>query len=160
MALWRLQEALRELALAAPPPLASHNGQRRALFAPFPGDQHAFGAIMVADCFERAGWSVDLLQQPTAAELTGAAAQNAYDLVALTISCDVPNERISNQIAAIRAVSGNNQLRIMLGGRAVNEQPELVQICKADAMAYDALSAVTLADQLVPKSSKSALPQS
>ena len=38
----------------------------------------------------------------------------------------------------------------MVGGPVINEQPELVAECGADATAIDALSAVALADRLVP----------
>jgi MerR family transcriptional regulator, light-induced transcriptional regulator len=53
-------------------------------------------------------------------------------------------------VKTIRAVSSNPHIRIMLGGRVINEQPELVDECGADATAIDATSAVALADRMVP----------
>jgi hypothetical protein len=37
-----------------------------------------------------------------------------------------------------------------MGGPVINEQPDLVEQCGADATAIDAVSAVALGDQLVP----------
>ena len=150
MALWRIQEILRELALRAPPQARADQGQRHALFATMPGEQHSFGTLMVADCFERAGWACDVLIEPTTSELTGKIAHHRYDLVGLTVSCDCSSAALGNLVTALRAVSNNPGIRIMVGGRSINERPELLGECGADATASDAPSAVALAEYLVP----------
>lgn len=150
MALWRIQEILRELALRAPPPARTDQGQRNALFATMPGEQHSFGTLMVSDCFERAGWACDVLIEPTTSELTGKIAHHRYDLVGLTVSCDCSSAALGNLVTALRAVSNNPGIRIMVGGRSINERPELLGECGADATASDAPSAVALAEYLVP----------
>lgn len=150
MAPWRIQEILRELALRAPPPARTDQGQRNALFATMPGEQHSFGTLMVSDCFERAGWACDVLIEPTTSELTGKIAHHRYDLVGLTVSCDCSSAALGNLVTALRAVSNNPGIRIMVGGRSINERPELLGECGADATASDAPSAVALAEYLVP----------
>ena len=150
MALWRIQEILRELALRAPPQARSDQGQRRALFSTMPGEQHSFGTLMVSDCFERAGWACDVLIEPITSDLTGKVAHNRYDLVGLTVSCDCSSAALGNLVTALRAVSNNSGIRIMVGGRSINERPELLGECGADATASDAPSAVALAEYLVP----------
>lgn len=150
MGLWRVQEILRELTLHIPPNLEVGHGQRSALFSTMPGEQHSLGTLMVAECFQRAGWDADVLMEPTRSELTGKFANRHYDLIGLTVSLDCPTIEITNLIKAIRAVSTNPNIRILLGGRVINEQPELVEKCGADGTAVDAPSAVKTAETLVP----------
>lgn len=150
MGLWRIQEVLRELALRIPPTSSSGHGQRSALFSTMPGEQHSLGTLMVAECFQRAGWETDVLMEPSQSELTGKFADRDYDLIGLTLSNDCPTGTISGLINAIRAVSKNPKVCVMVGGRFINENPGIADECGADATAVDALSAVNLADSLVP----------
>lgn len=150
MGLWRIQEILRELTLRMPSASRHGHGQRSALFSSMPGEQHSLGTLMVAECFERAGWDSDVLIEPTQSELTAKFAGQHYDLIGLTISCDCPTDTLVSLVNTIRAVSSNPGIRIMIGGRLINERPDLVKQCGADASAVDAPSAVALADRLVP----------
>ncbi len=150
MGLWRIQEILRELTLRIPPASGPGHGQRSALFSTMPGEQHSFGALMVAECFQRAGWDTEVLMEPSQSELTGKFANCHYDLIGLTVSCDCPTGTLSGLVKAIRSVSTNPEIRIMIGGRVINEQPDLVEKCGADGTAVDAQGAVALADSLVP----------
>jgi methanogenic corrinoid protein MtbC1 len=150
MGLWRIQEILRELTLRIPPKSRPGHGQRSALFSTMPGEQHSFGTLMLAECFQRAGWDTDVLIEPTQSELTGKCAKRHYDLVGLTVSRDCSTGSLSSVVSTVKAVSGNPHICVMVGGRVINEQPELVDECGADATAIDAISAVMLADRLVP----------
>lgn len=150
MGLWRIQEILRELTLRIPPKSRAGHGQRSALFSPMPGEQHSFGTLMISECFQRAGWDTDVLIEPSQSELTAKFAKRHYDLIGLTVSCDCSTAALSSLVNTIKAVSVNPHIRIMIGGRVVNEQPSLVVDCGADATAKDACAAVELADQLVP----------
>lgn len=150
MGLWRIQEILRELTLRFPPPAVAGFGQRSALFSTMPGEQHSLGTLMIAECFYRAGWDTDILIEPTQSELIGKFADRHYDLIGLTISRDCPTATLTNLVNAIRSVSNNPGARIMMGGRLINEKPELVEQCGADATATDAPGAVLLADSIIP----------
>jgi MerR family transcriptional regulator, light-induced transcriptional regulator len=154
MGLWRIQEILRELTLRIPPKSRPGHGQRSALFSMMPGEQHSFGTLMVAECFQRAGWDTDVMIEPSQSELTGKFANRHYDLIGLTVSRDCSTAALGSMVKTIKAVSSNPHIRIMLGGRVINEQPELVDECGADATATDAMSAVALADRLVPVESE------
>jgi len=150
MGLWRIQEVLRELALRVPPPSVGSQGQRSALFANMPGEQHSLGTLMVAECFQRAGWDTDVLIEPSQSELTGKFANSHYDLVGLTLSNDCPSGALSGLIKSIRTVSSNSGICVMIGGRFVNENPGLADECGADGTASDAPSAIATANTLVP----------
>ncbi len=105
---------------------------------------------MVSECFQRAGWDADALIEPTQSELNGKLAKRYYDLVGLTVSRDCSTGALCSLVNTIKTVSTNPNIRILLGGRFINEQPALVDECGADATAADAPSAVALADILVP----------
>ncbi len=150
MGLWRIQEVLRELTVRVPPVARSGGGIRSALFSTMPGEQHSFGTLMVTECFERAGWQADILIEPSQSELTGKFARHRYDLIGLTVSCDCSSATLSGLVTAIRAVSSNPNVKVLVGGRTINEHPELAVDCGADGTAPDASSAVALAGQLVP----------
>ncbi len=150
MGLWRIQEILRELTLRIPPKSRHGHGQRSALFSPMPGEQHSFGTLMIGECFQRAGWETDILIEPSQSELNGKLAKRHYDLIGLTVSCDCSTGSLGRMVKTIKAVSSNPDIRIMIGGRVINEQPGLVDECGADATAIDAPSAVALADLMVP----------
>jgi MerR family transcriptional regulator, light-induced transcriptional regulator len=150
MGLWRIQEILRELTLRIPPAQRFNHGRRSALFSPMPGEQHSLGTLMIGEFFERAGWDADILVEPTQSDLRAKYAVNHYDIIGLTVSCDCSTAQLTSLVTTIRAVSCNPEIRIMVGGRVINEQPDLANICGADGTAIDAPSAVALADLLVP----------
>lgn len=148
MGLWRLQEVLREVA-ARSSPTTDGASSRRVLFSPMPGDQHAFGTAMIDECFTRAGWHSDLLVEPSRTSLLSNVADAEYDLVGLTVSCDCHIGQLTSLIVAIRNVSRNPNVRVMLGGRLLIENPELVRLVGADATASTAIDALDLAERLV-----------
>lgn len=150
MGLWRIQEILRELSSRVPPTPRGFAHQRSALFSTLPGEQHSFGTLMIAECFERAGWHTEVLIEPTQSELNAKCAGQHFDLVGLTVSRDCPTAKLRGVVSSIKTIGHNAETRILLGGRFINEHPGLVRECGADGTASDALSAVSLADQLVP----------
>lgn len=148
MALWRLQEVLRQIAASTTRAFEDER-PRSALFAPMPGDNHSFGTAMVQECFSIAGWDAELLVGPTLQALTESVARRRYDLVGLTLSCDCHNERLASLIRALRSVSMNPNLCIMIGGRVPQAQPQMAALCGADGTAVSAPAAVKAADRLV-----------
>ncbi|WP_435418729.1 cobalamin-dependent protein [Parerythrobacter aurantius] len=150
MGLWRIQEVLRELGHRVPQAQLRGHGPRTALFSTMPGDQHSLGTLMISECFERAGWYAEPLIEPTTSDLLSKLAGRHYDLVGLTASNDCPTAALSSLVSSIRSVSSNPGIRVMVGGRLINEQPDLASACGADATAADALAALEIANMLVP----------
>ena len=149
MGLWRLQEVMREIAARSPPVIRSMRIQRTALFAPMPGDQHAFGSLIVEEVFARAGWESEALIEPRRRELLRLLSDKPFDLVGLTVTNDCPSGALSKLISAIRTVSKNPQIYVLIGGRAINENPDLVAEVGADGTAVDAEAALELAASLM-----------
>jgi MerR family transcriptional regulator, light-induced transcriptional regulator len=149
MGLWRLQEVVRDLSGRVPPADRERAGAYRAIFSAMPGEQHSFGTVIVEDVFRRAGWSTDLLLEGQQAALLNTVATEWIDLVGLTVSIDGHTERLPSLILAVRSVSRNPKLCILLGGPAMIADPQIAIRVGADGTAADAQSAVALADRLV-----------
>lgn len=149
MALWRLQEIVREL--SAREPIAQHGDDvgRRALFSVMPGEDHSFGTVLVEDVFRRAGWTTGLLTQCSTSELLATVARDAYDVIGLTVTGDRHCQTVPAIINGLRSVSRNPKITIMVGGRIFSENPDLATQLGADATAADATSALAVARDLV-----------
>ena len=149
MALWRLQEIVHELAARMPGAAERRGGERRALFAPLPGEQHGFGSLMVEEFFRRAGWTTASELSATEADLVGLVRGRWFELVGLTVTCETNVARLPGLIAALRGASRNPRLGIMVGGKVFTDHPELARGCGADATAADARQAVLVAETLL-----------
>ena len=147
--LWRLQEVMREIAWGSPVMTGPINAPRRALFSPLPGDQHSFGSTMIHEVFVRAAWESEVLVAPDMRGLIAKVANKSYDLVGLTVSCEVTTESLARTIKAIRSVSMCQEVSILVGGYAVNLNPTLAIEAGADGSAADAPGALSLANRLV-----------
>jgi len=148
MGLWRLQEVLRDVASRSTRFEAGHT-RGSALFVPFPGDQHNFGTAMVQECFGLAGWDAEMLVEPTTSDLLDHLAARSYDLLGLTVSSDAHIQRVPGLIRAVRSVSTNPHIRIMVGGRVCNAHGGFASLVGADGSAANAPDAVAVAERLV-----------
>lgn len=149
MGLWRLQEVVHEIAARYPPDRAHMAGGHRALFASMPGDQHSFGTVVIDELFRRDGWLTERVCEAQTPDLLRRVADDWFDLVGLTISCDYHIATTPSIIAALRNVSRNPQICIMVGGSIFSASPELAAEVGADGTAPDAKLALKLAGELV-----------
>jgi len=149
MGLWRLQEVMREIAARSPAALGSLRPVRSALFSPMPGDHHNFGTLMIEEVFARGGWQSEALIKPERRELLDRLARQPFNLVGLTLARDCPGAAVSNLIKAMRNVSANPHIIVLVGGRMINENTDLAVQVGADGTGRDALGALQLAEDLV-----------
>jgi MerR family transcriptional regulator, light-induced transcriptional regulator len=149
MGLWRLQEVMREVAARAPVDLAGKATPHSALFSPMPGDHHNFGTLMIDEVFARSGWRSEALVKPERRELLDRLARQPFDLLGLTLARDCPSAALSNLIRAVRNVSANPNIIVLVGGRMINENPGMAMEVGADGTGADALCALELANRLV-----------
>jgi methanogenic corrinoid protein MtbC1 len=149
MGLWRLQEVMREVAARSPADLAGLAMPRSALFSPMPGDHHNFGTLMIDEVFARGGWKSEALVKPERRELLDRLARQPFDLVGLTLGRDCPSAALSNLIKAVRNVSANPHIIVLVGGRMINENPGIAVEVGADGTGADALAALEFANTMV-----------
>lgn len=149
MGLWRLQEVVHEIAGRAPTAEAREMVGRRALFASMPGDQHHFGTVVIDELFRRDGWRTERIVDAETPDLIARVANDWFDMIGLTISCACHIENLAPIIAALRNVSRNPRVCVMVGGRIFSEDPELALQIGADGTARDAKLALGVAVELV-----------
>ncbi|GGB53146.1 cobalamin B12-binding domain-containing protein [Blastomonas aquatica] len=149
MGLWRLQSLLRTIALWAPPSPGWNLRTHKALFTAMPDDQHSLGTLIISECFQRAGWDVETLIEPQQADILQALGATSFDLVGLTVTTDFYIAAVPKLLTAMRSVSCNPNLAIMIGGPAIGYDPARARDLGADGTAPDAEAALALADELV-----------
>lgn len=154
MALWRLQEVVHEIADRTPSERRAGAGGRRALFAAMPGDQHSFGTVVIDEIFSREGWMTDRLGETATSDLLERVSGSWFDLIGLTVSCEYHTGPLPSVITALRNVSRNPRVRVMVGGRVFVENPLLAQEVGADGTAPDARLALQMAMELVDQTER------
>ncbi len=149
MGLWRLQQAVRELSARMPTLQSAINSAKCALFVTMPGEQHSFGTVIVEDVFRRDGWSTEILTDTDQPGLLDALAARSFDMAGLTISCEDNIPRLPSLIRAMRSVSRNPRLCVMIGGHALAADSTISMRVGADGSATDAQRALAVASKLV-----------
>jgi len=145
---WRLHQLLRNLTPDRRAP-ADPARERRILVTPLPGEQHSFGAAMVAAFFRNAGWHVFSGPVESAQDLASIVHQRRFAIVGLSLGSSARLDALATTIRAVRRASCNPAVGVMVGGGLFNEQPELVRLVGADATAADARSAPVQAMSLM-----------
>lgn len=149
MGLWRLQEVMREVTARSPAVMGGMSLPYSALFSPMPGDNHNFGTLMIEEVFARGGWRSEALVKPERRELLDRLARQPFDLIGLTLARDCPSAALGNLIKAVRNVSANPHIIVLVGGRMINENPGVAIEVGADGTGADALAALELANSLM-----------
>lgn len=149
MGLWRLQEVMREVAARSPADFGNLHMPYTALFSAMPGDHHSFGVMMIEEVFARAGWRSEAMVKPERRGLLDRLARQPFDLIGLTLARDCPRAALGNLIKAVRNVSANPRIIVLIGGQMINENPRIAIDVGADGTGADALSALDLANSLV-----------
>ncbi len=148
LGLCRLHQLLRglgpECSVAAPPLPSS-----RALLASLAGDHHTLGLRVVGDLLRRRGWAATDLPAAPEAEIVAAVRRENFDLFGLSVACDAGIGHAAHLVAAVRRVSRNPAIRVLVGGPAFAGRPERVTEVGADATARDGLEAAALARELL-----------
>ena len=151
MGLWRCQEIVHALAALIPGVAPIAGLERRALFSPAPGEQHGFGAVIVEEFFRRDGWQTWSAPALDEDELVALVAGRAFDIVGLTVSVERHAPPLRKSIAAVRRVSRNPAIIVLVGGRVFTENPDLAAAIGADGTAADGQRAVALANELMQR---------
>jgi methylmalonyl-CoA mutase cobalamin-binding domain/chain len=112
---------------------------------------HEIGIRMVADLLSTAGWSTSYLGcgVPCDEVVQELVSRGAHVLaVSATMAAHVPEVR--RLVAAVRSEPRCSGVKVVVGGRAFRLAPRLVAHVGADAVARDAVEAISVCDALVP----------
>lgn len=130
---------------------AADPGQN-ALIVPVPGEQHTFGLFMVMEFFRRAGWNCWSGSPATRREFHRLVQEQDFDVIGFSVSADQFIDAAAELIAEIRRGAKNSDTVILVGGRAITDNPGLYSQIGADAMAADGREAVRQVARLCRKS--------
>ena len=112
------------------------------------GNIHELGIRSVADFFEMAGWhTVHLGADVPPDEIARGAQYFAADVVTLSVTLSTQIKVLKDSIAAVRRAAP--EARIIVGGVAMAELPDLWSEIGADAFAPNACDAVKVAESLL-----------
>lgn len=135
--------------------LLAHRAERAAptghtvVCAAVVGNAHDIAVRVLADFFDIAGWrAVHLGASVPAPELASAVQYFDADLVVLSAALSVQLPRVADAIAALRRIE-DRPVRIMVGGLAFSEAPEIWRKLGADGYATDAEAAIRHATELL-----------
>lgn len=142
LALWRLQQVLREFSTEFRHEGAQAETGMRALLVPAPGQKNElgyvmFGLVMLSEFFRRDGWDTWMEPDSASSEFNGIVRSQWFDVVELLVSGDKKMDALAERIKTIRRESPNRGLGVMVCGPAFVEHPELVLLVGADIAAAD-----------------------
>lgn len=120
-----------------------------ALLATTPAEQHTFGLAILHEFVQRAGWNVVTEYPKTAEQLVNMARNGPYQVIGLSVSCDVPLETLATLIQTLRRATRNPDLHVMVGGRFFLEHPDFTSRVGANSTAQDGRRAVRLLSSLL-----------
>jgi signal transduction histidine kinase/CheY-like chemotaxis protein len=134
----------------APRLFSTERNGRRAVIACVAGEAHEVGPRMVADLLELSGWDTIYLGANVPVRgVVQALTEHRPDLLALSVTMAYHLPAVVDLIAAVRAEPACAGVRIMVGGRLFDVEPDLRQRVGADGHAADADEACRLADRLM-----------
>lgn len=123
---------------------APANG-RTVVCAAVAGNVHDIAVRVLADFFDISGWrAIHLGASVPAPEIASAVQYFDADLVVLSAALSVQLPRVAEAIATIRRIEGRT-VRVMVGGLAFGDAPEIWHKLGADGYAADAREALRLA---------------
>jgi methanogenic corrinoid protein MtbC1 len=145
----RLQQIVRALSPSFQRAAVRRPQPESVLLVPAPGEQHTFGLVLLGEFFCRAGWHVGggpAMGGRDAADIV----HNAwFDIVGFSVGSDLRLDLLSKAIHAVRRVSRNRDIGVMVGGPFYIAHPDMVGRVGADTGAMDAASAVQQASGLL-----------
>ncbi len=147
--LGRLQRIMRLLSPAFGREVQHPPDGRRALLLPAPGEQHTLGLTIVAEFFRRSGWEVVGDAESRSQDPVAVVRRQWFDIVGISVGIESRLDWLKSGISAIRQVSCNRAIGVMVGGAAFLAHPERAREVGADATVLDGREAPAIAEQLL-----------
>jgi methanogenic corrinoid protein MtbC1 len=142
---WRLQQIMHDYSadFHREVTLAGHHSARIWLSA-VPGEQHTFGVSMLREFFVRAGHEVIGMPSASGNVISETVKREYLDVLGLSVAGDVTGKVLKGLIDGVRMYSRNRAIRILIGGAALMENPELCTQVGADGWAKGAREALKM----------------
>jgi methanogenic corrinoid protein MtbC1 len=142
LALWRMQQLLRDFSPAFCAGAGVKSAGLRALLTPGPGEKHdighmMFGLVLAGEFFRRDGWDTWIEPDPASAAFIETIRTQWFDVVEFFASNDKKLDDLATNIRMVRRESSNRNIGVMVCGPAFIERPELVLLVGGDAIVSD-----------------------
>jgi MerR family transcriptional regulator, light-induced transcriptional regulator len=142
LALWRMQQLLRDFSPAFCGDAAVKSAGLRALLTPAPAEKHdighmMFGLVLAGEFFRRDGWDTWIEPDPASAAFIETIRTQWFDVVEFFASADKKLDDLTTNIRTLRRESINRNIGVMICGPAFTERPELVLLVGGDAVVSD-----------------------
>ncbi|MEL7489180.1 MAG: cobalamin B12-binding domain-containing protein [Pseudomonadota bacterium] len=119
------------------------------LFSTACGDQHILGVIMVAEFFRAAGWRVWTEPGASCDELVKMLQGRHFDMLAVSVACDVFADDAAGDIKRLRSSSSNKDIKVVVGGQLLIRNPGLAKNIGADCVVNDPVAAPGMCRELL-----------
>jgi hypothetical protein len=97
-----------------------------------PGDDHTFGAQILADDLTLRGWQVDTLISPGQQDLLEQVARRPYGALLLSVGQDGSLAGVGDLIAEARGISSNPRILVLVGGSGLAQPFAQYHFLRAD----------------------------
>ncbi|WP_438274285.1 cobalamin B12-binding domain-containing protein [Nitrobacter sp.] len=154
LALWRMQQLLRDFSPAFCADGGFKSAGLRALLTAGPGEKNdithmMFGLVLAGEFFRRDGWDTWIEPDPAGAAFIETIRTQWFDVVEFFASHDRKLDDLATNIRMIRRESSNRNIGVMVCGPAFTERPELVLLVGGDAVVSDFSQEVSQAQNVV-----------
>ncbi len=113
-----------------------------------PDELHEIGAWMLADVLEQQGWNVRYLGANTPAHsLVTLMKSFRPDILAISVTMPFNIDKVQETIAEVRKEKDLGSVKIMVGGKAINENHSMQAVIEADGFASNLITARELAQK-------------
>ena len=147
LATGRMLALLRDLRDLAP--ATKQRGDREALFATVPGEQHILGITMAANLMRERGWKIDLRVDESISNLCRIAHDNAYQIIGLSAANADRVRTLAAMVVELRLAAPH--AHIFVGGRLAELEPDIATRLGADATAVGFEGSATALERMYKK---------
>lgn len=126
---------------------------KRILLACAPGSMHILGLSIVSELFRSDGWHVVMELASTEKDLMQTLRREWFDVIGLSVALVEQLPQLPALVKTLKKEALNPNTQLILGGRAVLLDDDLLNKTGADGMSAYAPEAITLANQLITRKS-------
>ena len=121
---------------------------RSALVMTMPGDQHTLGPALAAEFLRRYGWDIECIFPESENDIYEALRSQDFNMVGFSVAHEKDLDVLPNLISNVREEAGDRAIGIIVGGNAVQENPERLDSIDVDDIAGDGRETVISAGKV------------
>ena len=112
------------------------------------GEEHSFGAQLLADRLESSHWEVDLILDANNDTILQQVEQSSWNALGISVGCDQNLLGLADLISEIRLRSCDKDVKVLVGGSVFQDPLKQYDFLHADAVCNDSETAMQLFNQL------------